>query len=155
VATFSPGRFACASLEGIVSKDEHHPAKRKPARKNSCPMSRLPDSTKEQLGLGYPAIADHNPDTGVSGRETNRRTSGGRWPMPIRPFLNGEQFDQETVRILGVAFEQVCIALRIGDCGDEVKNAIANRIIELAKTGERNPDQLCERALEDIREPHV
>jgi hypothetical protein len=69
--------------------------------------------------------------------------------MPIRPFLNGEQFDQETVRILGVAFEQVCIALRIGDCGDEVKNAIANRIIELAKTGERNPDQLCERALED------
>jgi hypothetical protein len=28
--------------------------------------------------------------------------------MSIRPFLNGEQFDQETVRILGVAFEQVC-----------------------------------------------
>ena len=26
--------------------------------------------------------------------------------MPIRPFLNGEQFDQETSRILGVAFEQ-------------------------------------------------
>jgi hypothetical protein len=30
--------------------------------------------------------------------------------MPIRPFLNGKQFGQETVRILGVAFEQVCIA---------------------------------------------
>jgi hypothetical protein len=38
--------------------------------------------------------------------------------MPIRPFLNGEQFDQETVRILGVAFAQVCIALRTGDCDD-------------------------------------
>jgi hypothetical protein len=36
--------------------------------------------------------------------------------MPIRPFLNGEQFDQETMRILGVAFAQVCVALRIGDC---------------------------------------
>jgi hypothetical protein len=34
--------------------------------------------------------------------------------MPIRPFLNGERFDQETLRILGVAFAQVCIALRIG-----------------------------------------
>jgi hypothetical protein len=75
--------------------------------------------------------------------------------MPIRPFLNGQQFDQETVRILGVAFEQVCIVLRIGHCGDDVKNAIANKIIELAKTGERNPDLLCERALEDIRQPQV
>jgi hypothetical protein len=75
--------------------------------------------------------------------------------MPIRPHLNGEQFDQETVRILGVVFEQVCIALRIGDCGDDVKNAIANKIIKLAKTGERNPDLLCERALEDIHLPQV
>ena len=64
--------------------------------------------------------------------------------MPIRSFLNGEQFDQETVRILGVAFEQVCIGLRIGDCNDHVKQAIANKIIELSKTGERNPDLLCE-----------
>jgi hypothetical protein len=31
--------------------------------------------------------------------------------MPIRPFLNGENFDQETLRTLGVAFEQFCIGL--------------------------------------------
>jgi hypothetical protein len=73
--------------------------------------------------------------------------------MPIRPFLNGEYFDQETVRILGVAFAQVCIALRIGDCDDPVKQAIANKIIELGKTGERNPDALCERVLNNIRQP--
>jgi hypothetical protein len=53
--------------------------------------------------------------------------------MPIRPFLNGEQFDAETLRILGVAIAQVAIALRIGDCDDDVKQAIANKIIELAK----------------------
>ena len=75
--------------------------------------------------------------------------------MPIRPFLNGEQFDQETIRILGVALEQVCIALRTGDCDDAVMQAIANKIIELAITGERNPDLLCERALKGIREPQV
>jgi len=75
--------------------------------------------------------------------------------MPIRFFLKGEQFDQESIRILGVAFEQVCIALRTRDCADDVKQAIANKIIELAKTGERNPDLLCERALEDIRQPPV
>jgi len=75
--------------------------------------------------------------------------------MPIRPFLNGEPFDEETLRILGVAFEQVAIALRIGDCDDDVKQAIANKIIELAKTGERNPDLLCEHALKEIRQPEV
>jgi len=73
--------------------------------------------------------------------------------MPIRPFLNDERFDQEALRTLGVAFEQVCIALRIGDCDDHVKQAIATKIIELAKTGERNPDLLCECALKDIRQP--
>jgi hypothetical protein len=71
--------------------------------------------------------------------------------MPITQFLNGHRFDPETRRILGVAFEQVCAALRTGDCDDDVKQAIANKIIELAKTGERNPDLLCEHALEDIR----
>jgi hypothetical protein len=75
--------------------------------------------------------------------------------LRLRPFLNGQQFDQETVRILGVAFEQVCIALRMGDCGDDVKNAIARKIIGLAKTDERNPDLLCEHALKDVREPQV
>jgi hypothetical protein len=71
--------------------------------------------------------------------------------MPITPFLNGQKFDAETRRVLGVAFELVCVALRIGDCDDDVKQCIASQIIELARDGERNPDLLCERALELIR----
>jgi hypothetical protein len=71
--------------------------------------------------------------------------------MPIRPFLNGERFDSEITRVLGVAFEMVCIALRTGDCDDFVRQAIATKLIGLAKAGERNPDLLCERALSDIR----
>jgi len=73
--------------------------------------------------------------------------------MPITLYLNGERFEPETKRILGVAFEQVCIALRIGASDDDVKQAIANKVIELARAGERNPDILCERVLEDIRRP--
>jgi hypothetical protein len=75
--------------------------------------------------------------------------------MPIRPFLNGEEFDQEMVRILGVAFEQACTGLRIGDCEDDILQAIANKIIEVARTGECNPDLLCEQALKDIRRPQL
>jgi hypothetical protein len=50
-----------------------------------------------------------------------------------------------------VAFEIVCIALRTGDCDDGVKQAIAAKIIALAKAGERDPDRLCEQAANDIR----
>ena len=71
--------------------------------------------------------------------------------MPIRSLLNGEKFDSETTRVLGVALELVCVALLVGDCADDVKQAIANKIISLAKTGERNPDVLCEQVLKDIR----
>ena len=73
--------------------------------------------------------------------------------MPIRPFLNGRRFNQETLRILSVAFEQVCITLQIEGSADDVRQAIANKVIELASAGERNPDILCERVLEDIRRP--
>jgi hypothetical protein len=73
--------------------------------------------------------------------------------MPITPFLNGEKFDLETARIMGVALEMACLGLRTGDCADDVKQAIANKIIALAKAGERNPDALCEQVLKDIRTP--
>jgi hypothetical protein len=75
--------------------------------------------------------------------------------MPIRPFLNGQRFDEETVRTLGLAFELVSITLQTGGSDDDVKQAIADKIIELAKSGERNPDVLCEHALKDIRRPEV
>jgi hypothetical protein len=73
--------------------------------------------------------------------------------MPITPFLNGERFDLEGERVLRVAFEMVCIALRTGDCDDGVKQAIATKLIALAKAGERNPNILCEEVLKDIRRP--
>jgi hypothetical protein len=52
-------------------------------------------------------------------------------------------------------FWPACVALQIGDCADDVRQAIANKIIDLAKTGERNPDLLCEGALKEIRQPHM
>jgi hypothetical protein len=73
--------------------------------------------------------------------------------MPITPFLDGERFDEETRRVLGIAFEITCIALRVGDCADDVRQAVAAKIIALAKAGGRNPDRLCEEAVKDIRRP--
>ena len=44
--------------------------------------------------------------------------------------------EKETKRILGVAFEFVCAGLRTGDCDDDVKEAIAKKIIQLANSRE-------------------
>jgi hypothetical protein len=73
--------------------------------------------------------------------------------MPITPFLNGLKFDPEATRVMGVAFEMTRAALRLADRDDPAVAMIANRIIELAKAGERNPDLLCERVLSDLRAP--
>jgi hypothetical protein len=62
--------------------------------------------------------------------------------MPITPFLDGHRFDRESERVLGVAFEMVCVALRTGDYDDGAKQAIATKLIALTKADERNPDIL-------------
>jgi len=67
-----------------------------------------------------------------------------------RLLVAGPFHHPETKRVLGVAFEMVCIALRTGDCDDGVYRAIATKLIALAKAGERSPDMLCEQALKDI-----
>jgi len=72
--------------------------------------------------------------------------------MPITPFLHGERFDEETRRILGLALEVSCIALRVGDCDDGVRQALADKIVSIVKSGERNPDVLCERVLQNVRQ---
>ena len=71
--------------------------------------------------------------------------------MPITPYLNGMSFNPETKRVMGVAFEMVCTALRLSDRGDLANEIIAKRIVELAKAGEHNPDLLCQGAIEQLR----
>ena len=47
--------------------------------------------------------------------------------MPIRSHLNGELFDPETIRVMGLA-----IALRLVDRDDIANEVVARKIIELA-----------------------
>ena len=66
----------------------------------------------------------------------------------IHPFIqNSADFDDETTRRLGEAFDAACQSM--GDRGlpDIVREIIARRIIAAAKQGERDPKQLCNTAL--------
>jgi hypothetical protein len=64
--------------------------------------------------------------------------------MPIRPHLDGQKFDSETIRVMGLAFEMALVALRLADRGDLANEVLARRIMDLAKAGERDPERLCE-----------
>jgi hypothetical protein len=72
--------------------------------------------------------------------------------MPIAPYLDGFPFDAEAKRVMGIAFEMTCVALRISRT-DPLAETVAKRIIDLAKDGERNPDRLCDGALNVLRKP--
>ena len=47
--------------------------------------------------------------------------------MPIRPFLDGQKFDSETIRVMGLAFETALVALRLADRGDLANEVIARQ----------------------------
>jgi len=68
--------------------------------------------------------------------------------MSITTYLDDFDADLETKTVLGVALERTRVSLGL----DKFANGIiAKRLIELAKGGERNPDLLCEGAIEKLR----
>ena len=77
--------------------------------------------------------------------------------MPTTKFLDGFEFDPEAKRIMGLAFEMTCAAIKYTSRPDVAREAVARKIVELAKNGVRNPDRLCERVLDDLRKlpPHL
>jgi hypothetical protein len=78
------------------------------------------------------------------------------FPMPIRPYLDGQKFDPEAIRVMGIAFEMVLVGLRLADRGDLANEVIARKIMDLAKAGEHDPERLCEGVLKEFRSPpHV
>jgi hypothetical protein len=90
--------------------------------------------------------------TGVAFRFlASKRSARGR-VMPIRRFLDGQKFDPEIQRLMGLAFEMARAALHVEAQCPPADEIIARQIIELAKTGEHDPDRLCECALAKLRE---
>jgi len=70
--------------------------------------------------------------------------------MSITPYLNEFDADLETKRVLSVALEMTRVSLGLTD--DLADGIIAKQIVELSKTGERNPDVLCEAALKKLHQ---
>jgi hypothetical protein len=56
----------------------------------------------------------------------------------------------DATQAMGEAFDRACHSLHDNGQPDLIKQMIAKRIIEVARKGERNPDELCARALQAL-----
>ena len=74
--------------------------------------------------------------------------------MPIRAHLSGGTFEQEDIQAMSLAFEEVCKALEIQPGATREREAVAVRIIELRRRGERSPTRLVERVLKEAGLPN-
>ena len=75
-------------------------------------------------------------------------TVGVEMEAKILPIRSDRSFDAETTRAMGLAFDIAKLALH--DSPTLVHDVIARRIIELAATGVRDPDELAKRALHAV-----
>jgi hypothetical protein len=75
--------------------------------------------------------------------------------MPMRPYLDGQRFDAETTRLMGIAFETAIQALRNRSVIEPPREAIARATIGSAQAGERDPERLCDLALEACARPII
>ena len=73
--------------------------------------------------------------------------------MPIRAHLSGGTFDPDDIEAMSLAFEEVCRALKIQPGATREKEAIAVRIIELCRRGERSAARLTESVLKEAGLP--
>jgi hypothetical protein len=68
----------------------------------------------------------------------------------IVPFLKDRAFDAEATRVMGEAYDKARKMLHDKGQPHVVQEIIAKRIIDIAATGERNPDELARRALQAL-----
>lgn len=70
--------------------------------------------------------------------------------MPITPFLKNQAFDPQLVQAMGIAYQRACERLRLTETADIATEVIASKIIRMAQQGERDPERLCQRVLQDL-----
>jgi hypothetical protein len=69
--------------------------------------------------------------------------------MTIVPFLDGGTFDPDDIKAMSMALNDVCKTLGLTDGASAARQVIAERIIDLARRGERSPTVLRDRVLQE------
>jgi hypothetical protein len=70
--------------------------------------------------------------------------------VPIRPFLDGEVFEQEHIDIMSKALADACQELGLNDKEDAAVRFLAKRIIDCARDGIHDPELLKAAAIKGL-----
>jgi hypothetical protein len=73
--------------------------------------------------------------------------------VPIRPYLEDEFFDPETIKNMSIAFERVCRELGLREMDDALNRVVAGAIIEKAQSGIHDANDLAMATMNDFRSP--
>ena len=73
--------------------------------------------------------------------------------ITLHRLIQNLAFNQDDIERLGAAYEEALLALHISDRDDPINKVIAQRIIEGARAGERDPNTLCQMAIKDLMIP--
>jgi len=70
--------------------------------------------------------------------------------MPIRPYLKESSFDPDQITAMSAALEEASRMLAANPRPGLMTDVVAGKIIELARSGERDPAKLSAHALAEI-----
>jgi hypothetical protein len=73
--------------------------------------------------------------------------------VAIHRLIQSLSFDQDDIERLSAAYEDALRALHISDRDDPINEIIAQRIIEGARAGVRDPNDLSKMAIKDLMVP--
>jgi hypothetical protein len=73
--------------------------------------------------------------------------------VAIYQFFRTLSLDPEEIEKLSTAYEDALRTLQLSNRSDRIVTIVAERIIQAAKTGVRDPAQLCAIAIKDLRVP--
>jgi hypothetical protein len=71
--------------------------------------------------------------------------------MPIRPYLQGQAFDPDTIRVMGAALENACRELGIVNKHDAVTKIVARTVIDMAQRGFCDEESLTTAVMQEFR----
>jgi hypothetical protein len=71
------------------------------------------------------------------------------WAPSSRSSEKTRSFEPHDIQAMSIALDDVCKALDLTDQAKAAREVIAERIIELARRGERSPTRLRDRVLQE------
>ncbi len=72
--------------------------------------------------------------------------------MPLTPYLKEAAFDPKAIEAMNAAFEAICKSLQLFNRNDPLTEIVARKIIDVARTGELDPQRIHDLALLELKE---